>query len=157
MSTNIFLCPQIYFYVHKYIFGTQIYFYVHKYIFSTQIYFYVHKYIFMSTNIFLCPQIFFLAHKYFFSPQIYVLAHKYFDIQHIYFHIQYCNAWHAIRWGRKSLLVYMYYFLISCGCLYSVFLPHDVVGWSAVWLLHFLVILAYRYPDQKKKKRIEWY
>ena len=36
------------------------------------------------------------------------------------------------RWGRKSLLVYMYYILMSCGCLYSVFLPRGVVGWSAV-------------------------
>ena len=97
MSTNIFLCPQIYFYAHKYIFmSTNIFL-------CPQIYFLVHKYIFMSTNIFLCPQIFFLAHKYFFSPQIYVLAHKYFDIQHIHFYIQYCNAWHAIIEYQKPL------------------------------------------------------
>ena len=94
MSTNIFLCPQIYF--------------------STQIYFYVHKYIFMSTNIFLYPQIYFLVHKYIFMstniflcPQIYVLAHKYFDIQHIYVHIQYCNAWHAIIDGSSIYICWM--------------------------------------------------
>ena len=34
--------------------------------------------------------------------------------------------------GKRELVVFLFVFLMSCGCYHSLLLPRDAVGWSAV-------------------------